>query len=95
MQIVVRNSWHNKVIRLSEILSVIRPITHHVRGGWESPVDEGLVGQPLDGAVLIVPEAVVVPWVQVPGEGAVCHLHHQFPVHPWWHNKSNYNMNIA
>lgn len=42
---------------------------------------EALNGEPLDGAILVVAQAVIVSGEQVTGQRVVCDLHSQFIVH--------------
>lgn len=55
--------------------------TCHVRGACELLVQEALNGQPFDGSVLVVTQAVVVCWKQVPRQGVVCYAYSQLLVH--------------
>lgn len=56
--------------------------THHIWGSCELLMQEALYGQPLDGAVLVVTQTVVVCWKQVTWQGVVCYSYSQLLVHP-------------
>lgn len=51
-----------------------RESSYCIAGQGEPPLHQSLQGQPLDRAVLIVPQTVVIPWEEVPREGVVCQL---------------------
>lgn len=56
------------------------PLAHHVGGGAERFVEQTFDGQPLDGTILVVPEAMVILREQVPGQGVVRDLNSQIVV---------------
>ena len=51
-----------------------RESSYCIAGQGEPPLHQGLQGQPLDRAVLVVPQTVVIPWEEVPRQGVVCQL---------------------
>lgn len=55
-------------------------LAYHVGGGAERLVEQTFDGQPLDGTILIVPEAMIILREQVPGQGVVRDLNSQIVV---------------
>lgn len=51
-----------------------RECSYCIAGQGEPPLHQGLQGQPLDRAVLVVPQTVVIPREEVPRQGVVCQL---------------------
>lgn len=70
------------ISRLFESLELLEKysLAHHVGGGAERFVEQTFDGQPLDGTILVVPEAMVILREQVPGQGVVRDLNSQIVV---------------
>lgn len=70
------------ISRLFESLELLErySLAHHVGGGAERFVEQTFDGQPLDGTILVVPEAMVILREQVPGQGVVRDLNSQIVV---------------
>lgn len=70
------------ISRLFDSLELLErySLAHHVGGGAERFVEQTFDGQPLDGTILVVPEAMVILREQVPGQGVVRDLNSQIVV---------------
>lgn len=82
MYIYIYISSIEGISRLFESLELLErySLAHHVGGGAERFVEQTFDGQPLDGTILVVPEAMVILREQVPGQGVVRDLNSQIVV---------------